>query len=280
MPYHRKQQIEFSEFGRDIFLVDHFGPAVKDKVWPVLIALSKIGLERMPDLSTYLPPPTDPSYPEQCLGLQLLLDVCPRVLFRGIDSRWTYAYFDRIAQRLAMIWHSLPAEQQPDSWDRWKTDTALDYWIGIRFWFGTPFVHSENWEHQKIAVAFTEETRCVVEWVTGQTDPYRAKRDEILSDLVGFPREYRKGPPQGEDVTRESWAFWMGMLMDIHQPIINHFGRYPYLNAIQGRVSTAEEEEWIEKTGHFQEPNADVARRVKEDIRTGRWTPLGTDSLG
>ncbi|KAK3370840.1 hypothetical protein B0T24DRAFT_627175 [Lasiosphaeria ovina] len=280
LPYHKRETIDFSRFGRDIFLEDHFGPLVRDRVWPALIALSKIGLDHMPDLSSYLPLPTEPEYPEQCLGLQLLLDNCPRLLFRGVDQRWTYAYFNHVSERVARVWHSLPTTERPDQWERWRqADTGLDYWIGVRFWLGTPFVHSELLANQKIAVAFTEETRSVVERVSGQTDPYRTNRDEILADLYGFPREYRRGPPQGEDVTRESWTFWMGMLMDIHKPIIDRFGRYPYLNSMCGRPPTAEEEKWINETDHFAEAEKEVARRIEEDVELGRWTPLGKDSL-
>ncbi|KAM7220354.1 Bacterial protein of unknown function (DUF924) domain containing protein [Rhypophila decipiens] len=278
MPYPKYGSINFSHFGRDIFLEDPVGPQVRDKVLPALVALSKIGLEHMPDLTTaYLPPPTDDAFPEQCLGLLLLLDHFPRLLLRGMDARWTYAYFGVISLDVARKWISLPADQRPDSWERWQRSPAgsvgLDYWIGVRFWFGTPFVHSE--ELQDIAVKFTDETRRRVEQVTGKKDPYREKRDEIFSDIYGFPREYRNGPPQGDDVTRESWTFWMGMLMDIHKPIIDSFGRYPYLNAVLGRQSSDEEKAYVEKTGHFGEVGPDVAKRILDDIKNGRWTRLG-----
>jgi uncharacterized protein (DUF924 family) len=280
LPYDKHASVDFAEFGRNIFLEDHFGPVVQDKAWPALIALSKIGLDNMPDLSIFLPPPKDPAYPEQCLGLQLLLDHCPRLLFRGIDERWTYSYFSQLSERLTKAWYPLPAEERPDKWERWQKCAGLDYFIGVRFWFGTPFVHSERMEYQNIALEYTNETRTVVEKETGQADPWRPKRKETLSDLTGFPRVYRAGPPRGKDVTPASWTFWMAMLMDIHVPIIEHFRRYPYQNAIRGRESTEEEKQWIEKTTHFGETTEAVARRVKEDVKAGRWTPLGTDSLG
>ncbi|RKU46786.1 hypothetical protein DL546_006629 [Coniochaeta pulveracea] len=279
LPYPGNAGIDFVEFGRNIFLADPFGPMVKDTVWPVLLVLSKIGTDNMPDLSTFLPPPSDPAYPEQCLGLSLLLDNVPRLLFRGMDQRWTFGYFDKICQRLAETWHSLPASERPDSWSRWQNmGYGLDYWIGVRFWFGCAFAHSEELHHQMIALKSTEETRCVVESMTGQTDPYRGLRKEILSDVFGFPRKYRKGPPQGDGVTRESFMFWSGMLMNSHYPIVRRFERYPYLNAILGRERRAGESEWIRETGHFGEATEDVARRVKEDVEAGSWAPLGTDS--
>ncbi|KAM7190988.1 Bacterial protein of unknown function (DUF924) domain containing protein [Naviculisporaceae sp. PSN 640] len=278
MPYPKQGPINFSHFGRDIFLKDPVGPVVRHRVWPALIALSKIGLDHMPDLTAYLPTPTDAFFAEQCLGLLLLVDHFPRLFCRGMDQRWTYGYFSPISQRLARKWIALPADQRPDSWERWHQDGAgagLDYWIGVRFWFGTPFVHSEDRELQAIAVKFTDETRSVVEKMTGKKDPNRKKRDEIFADIYGFPRVYMNGPPQGADVTRESWTFWMGMLMDIHKPIIDLFGRYPYLNATLGRESSDQENTWVEKTGHFGEVSPEIAKRILEDIEKGRWTPLG-----
>ncbi|KAK3686193.1 hypothetical protein B0T22DRAFT_467481 [Podospora appendiculata] len=281
LPYYKQDTVDFATFGRNIFLEDHFGPIVADHVWPALIALSKIGLDHMPDLSLYLPAPTDPSYPTQCLGLQLLLDHCPRLLFRGVDQRWTYAYFSTVSQRLAAVWLALPDAARPDTWARWQAAGAgLDYWLCVRFWFGTPFVHSELLANQEIALAYTDETRSAVERASGKMDPYRARRDQILADLHGFPREYVRGPPQGEHVTRERWTWWVSMLMDIHKPIIDRFRRYPYLNSINGRASTGEEIEWLDEVGHFGEASKEVAERIREDVQAGRWTPLGTDSLG
>lgn len=279
IPYSKTGPIDFAQLGREIFLVDKFGPVVRDCAWPALLALSRIGPDRLPDLTRYLPPPEDPTYPEQCLGLQLLLDHCPRLLFRGVDERWTYGYFSAASQQLGRAWLALPPALRPDAWGRWNDKVALDYWIAVRFWFGTPFVHAQSGELQEIALRFTDETRTVVEREVGVLDPYRAKREEILADLYGFPRLYRAGPPQGNDVTRESWTFWMGMLMDVHKPIVDRFSRYPYLNAILGVVSSPEEEEWIDRVDHFGETSPDVARRIEEDVKLGRWRPLGEDSL-
>ncbi|KAJ7452067.1 hypothetical protein B0H11DRAFT_2074105 [Mycena galericulata] len=64
-------------------------------------------------------------------------------------------------------------------------------------------------------------------------------------------------------------------LMDVHKPIIDRYGRYPYQNAIRGLESTEEEKAYIEKTGHFGEVPEHIARKVKEDVVEGRWTPLG-----
>jgi uncharacterized protein (DUF924 family) len=274
LPYSRTGPIDF--FGRSIFIEGgKFGPLVRDQVWPVLIALSEIDLENMPDLCQYLPPPTDPSYLEQYLRVLLLVDHCPRSHFRGANKRWIRGCFSPLSQHLARTSHSLPPEQRPDSWARWRQVTSLDYWIAVRFWLVTPFVHSEAAEDQEIAVEFTEETRTVVEQASGVVDPYRTQREAILTDLYGFPMVFRAGPPQGTNVTREGWTFWMAMLMDVHKPIIDRYGRYPYLNSICGRDSTAEEREWIENTQLFAGVGEETAKMIKQDIERGQWTPLG-----
>ncbi|KAK0739439.1 hypothetical protein B0T21DRAFT_400559 [Apiosordaria backusii] len=281
-PYPKQSPINFSNFGRDIFLADPFSPLVKDAAWPALLTLSKYPLDKLPDLhERYLSHPGDPSYPEQCLGLLLLLDNLPRLLFKGIDARWTFDFFDHLAQRVVHSWIGLPEEQRPDSWERWsgKLGARMDYWTGVRFWFGVVLVHSERQGDQELGVVYTEETRRVVEKAGGVLDPWRERREMVLSDVTMFPREYRLGPPQGEVVTKEKWVFWSGMLMDCHKPIIDRFGRYPWLNAITGRVSTKEEEEYIERIGHFAEAGEAVRARVKDDVDAQRWTPLGEDSF-
>ncbi|KAB5577472.1 hypothetical protein GE09DRAFT_1085897 [Coniochaeta sp. 2T2.1] len=281
LPYDKHASIDLKDFGRNIFLVDPISPEIKSKVWRVLIALSKIGVDQLPDLTTYLPPLSDPSYLEQWTGLILLVDHFPRLLFRGIDERWTYGYFRPISYALCEVWRVIPESDRPDSWDNAKKHMGLDYWICTRFWLGTPFVHAEKLELQRLAVeVYTMTTREVVEAETGTRDQHRDEREEILGDLVGFPREYRKSTPMGDSVTNTVWTYWMCALMDIHWPIIEHFGRYPYLNAIKGRESTEEEFKWIEEVCHFGECHPAVAKRVREDVEAGRWTPLGTDSLG
>ncbi|KAK4172854.1 hypothetical protein QBC36DRAFT_304127 [Triangularia setosa] len=176
---------------------------------------------------------------------------------------------------------SLPDHLRPDSWARWRDEqgASLDYWIAVRFWLGTPFVHSEKCALQEIAITFTEETRATVERETVLTDPYREQRDRILGDTYAFPKVYRKGPPQGENVTRQSWTWWMGMLVDVHKPIFNRFGRCLYLNGIVGREENEGEGKWLEEVDHFAEADEDRVKRVKEDVKQGRRSPLGADSL-
>jgi uncharacterized protein (DUF924 family) len=256
---------------------DGFDEKFRERAWPAVLAISKVGLENIPNMIEFLPPPSAADFPVQCLGLQILLDQAPRDLCSSdsVDSRWINLYFDPISNKLARTWLSLPVEQRPDSWEAWRKQSAsLDYWLRVRRLFSCPHVHCGTLESQELALAFNEETRRTVEQITGQTDPNRAERHEILSDIYGFPRMLSEGAPG--HLTTASWCWWTLKLSDIHKPIIDKFGRYPYRNAVQGLDSTEEEQEWIEKTNHFAEASPDVAKLVREDIAAGRWTPLGS----
>ncbi|RYO92210.1 hypothetical protein DL766_004865 [Monosporascus sp. MC13-8B] len=167
----------------------------------------KVPLENMPDMMGFLPLPSDPEFPAQCLGLQMLPDQGPRLLCKGIDGRWTNSYFDPISHKLARSRLPLPLEQRPDTWARWRVLVSLDYWITLWFKFGAPFVHNYTRQGQVLAEQFTEETRATVEQVTGQADPNRRDRESILTDTYGFERMVAVGAPQGDDVTAASWCF-------------------------------------------------------------------------
>ncbi|GAB1316043.1 hypothetical protein MFIFM68171_06253 [Madurella fahalii] len=279
IPYSTKDPIDFARVGRDFSWGEGLPGKVIEQVRPVLLTLSELGLENVPDLTTFLPPLSDPDFPRQALGLQLLLDQMPRRLCRGIDTRWTNAYFDVINLRYTQALDALPAAQKPHSWARWRDSVTLDYWVVVRTWFGTPFVHMDQVAVQERAVAFTEETRRQVEELTGTNDPYREERSMILSDIYAFPRVVKEGAPQ-DGANIQKYTYWMCMLMDVHKPIVDRFGWYPYRNVYFGREDTPEEEEWFEKTGNFARPSQEVRDRIKKDIDAGVWTPLtvGRDS--
>ena len=69
-----------------------------------------------------------------------------------------------------------------------ELSTSLDVWIIARFWFTVPLQHSEALADQELALGFVEALRAEVEKATGETDPYRAEKDEILTDTLAFSR--------------------------------------------------------------------------------------------
>ncbi|KAK0631521.1 hypothetical protein B0T14DRAFT_384331, partial [Immersiella caudata] len=246
---------------------------IRKQVWQFLVALSKLGLDNVPDMATFLPPPSDPDFARQAMGLQLLLDQMPRRLCRGADCRWTNAYFDIISLKYAQTLDSLPETQKPWSWSQWKDSSTLDYWVLVRTCFVVPFTHTDQIEMQDRSLAFSEETRRVIETATGSVDPYRARRAELLLDIYAFPRVIKEGPPK-EGVKIQDYTYWVFMLMDVHKPLVERFGRYPYRNAYFGREDTAEEVEWFGKTGDFARPEEEARDRLRADFEGGVWTPL------
>ena len=247
-------------------------------IFPALKALSVLGLDNVPDLMTLLPPPSSPEFPEQALGLQLLVDQGPRSFCKGVDKRWEANYFDVISQRLAKSFFALPDNLRPWNKERWlgQLGASFDYWMLPSVWFLAPWEHSEHVEDQELAEKWTEHLRIEVEKQSGEKDPNRAKREELFKDTHALLRMFQEGGPslQGR-VTTARYLFWLFTVLNVHKPIIDKFGRYPYRNAGAGRVSTEEEKVWIEETGRFGVVEPDVAEKIMEDVKAGRWTPLG-----
>ncbi|KAK8127686.1 hypothetical protein PG984_008794 [Apiospora sp. TS-2023a] len=297
LPWDRRAAIDFSEAIDWTF----FSGALRDTPHQTITAeeeaflhqntlsalktLASMGLANisMPELvETLLPPPADPSFPRQALGLQLVLDQAPRELLdRPLDDRWVYGYFGELSVELAQQLQALPADQSPHSWARWKDDVSLDYFVWVRLWFMAPIVHHEALAHQ--AIALTEELRVLVESDCGGSvrDPYRDLPDEARWDLYGFPRmlKARQGPPKGDDGKSSvaTGCFWICALLDVHYPILEKYGRYPYRNGVLGRASTLEEESWLQKAVFFKPSAPEVVKRIRDDVEAGRWSPIGAE---
>lgn len=279
LPFSMTEPLDFEDVGQKQFKGKAPIPSnVSERVWPILEALSKLGLDSIPDLLQFLPPIADDAFPRQALGLQLLLDQMPRSLLKGIDGRWRSAYFDVISLKYAQTLDKLPEEQKPWSWSRWKTFATLDFWVLARTWYICPFVHSDNAPEHGRALIFTEETRTVVEKETGTIDPYRAERGAIMSDIYGVSSMLKEGPPKA-GATVQAYAYWMCKLMDIHKPVLDKFGRYPYINAYFGRQDTPEEEAWDKKRAWHPMASGELKSRLKQDIDAGVWTPLGAGRI-
>lgn len=276
IPYSPTDPIDFSTAPSKLLGGDTRLPAsVSTPAWEILVTLSKLGPSTVPNPLTFLPHPSDPTFPKQALGMQLLLDQAPRRLCKGLDRRWVKGLFDKLSLAFAQTLDSLAEYESPYPWDRWKRSSTFGYWVLARTWFITPFVHAEEISAQERGVEFTEETRKFVEDATGTEDPCRARREEILSDIYAFPRVVRKGPPRGV-TSVEGYAYWMCMVMDVHFPIVKRFGRYPYANLWSGRGDTEEEAEWFVRTGWFGKVEGEVAERVRADVERAVWTPLGS----
>ncbi|ETS73197.1 hypothetical protein PFICI_15142 [Pestalotiopsis fici W106-1] len=270
IPFSRTQSLDFDKVIPTILSYKKLDlEQVQHKALPALKGLSLFGLNHLPDMLEFLPDPDNADFPSEALGLQLLLDQAPRALLKGIDSRWSHAYFDEISLQYAQRLQTLPAHQKPSSWGRWQGKVSLDYFVLVRIWFGAPFVHHEKASAQ--AVAFTEQTRRLIEDTFKIQDPCRTQPEKRW-DLYGFPRLWKQGGPESPCGVAAG-TFWLTHLMDVHKPILDLYGRYPYQNSLLGRLDTAEEEAWLQKAACF-EVDTDARERIRRDVDTGQWTPL------
>jgi uncharacterized protein (DUF924 family) len=280
LPWPKEKPMDFKEVFTYIFRADGepHQEQLRGVAWSALKALSSRGVDKVPDMMQFLPPPESKDFPEQALGLQLLLDQGPRALFEGMDERYIYDYFQHVSKKYAQQLLNLPSSLRIDSKKRWleEQEASLEYWLLVRLWLIAPLIHSEVLADHELGGLMNEEMRVEVERFSGKTDPYRAKRAELAVDTHAFGRMLREGPPLENGVTMDEWFFWMWTVIDVHKPIIEKFGKYPYQDVAKGRLSTDEEREWtIVFQGGLDNSNSDVAKRIREDVLKGRWTPLG-----
>ncbi|RGP69223.1 hypothetical protein FLONG3_7859 [Fusarium longipes] len=282
LPFSRDEELNFSDVQSDETEKYFKNVCESSTAKDALIALSRLSPDAaLPDLDlmSLLPPPTAKDFPQQCFGLQLLLDQASRIFFTGVDARWQSGYFGHLGRRLAGQWYALPEEEQPYKFHRWQASgpTSFSYWVATQTMWAAPFLHAEDMESQKIGLELSEELRQTVERHSGVRDPYRETRDVTLKDDLLFLREVIKGPPveEGEaSLSMAGWTYWWCMILDAHWPIISRFGRYPYRNAVLGRASTEEEKKWLDDTGHIGEVSPEVAEQIRKDVEEGIWRPL------
>jgi uncharacterized protein (DUF924 family) len=231
----------------------------------------------IPSLTQFLPPPSSPKYPENALALVLLIDQAPRQTFTGLNYRWTYMYFDVTARKLVkeLLYTGNPAER-PDSLSRWtKLGYPFEDAMIRKFWLLAPLIHSEDIEDHRAVSLKIEEMRKHVERYSGRRDPARDTMEQDSKDVLLFGNLIRGGPPS----TFADFMFWMFRVFNAHDPIIEKFGRYPYLNGAQGRRTTVAEAVHLKDSDNFGMPSLtdDQVRKIREHVTLGTWEPLSDD---
>ena len=219
-------------------------------------------------------------FPEQALGLQILLDQAPRILCTDTDERWRNDYFDHLALGFAKRLRELPAGQSLEKKERWaQVGYSFDHWTSIIILVIAPFAHAEDMECQRVQTSLTCYLRDETERYCGAVDPHFSANPGLAEsqDVGAFSRIAKTGgPEEGEHAGVQDHVFWFCWILDAHVPIIRVFGRYPYRNAAVGRVCTEEEERFLEETDRFGEMKDERAKkRIREDVEKGIWTPLG-----
>lgn len=199
-----------------------------------------------------------------------------------MDHRWINGFFDFLSLGFAKRLLELKGEERVDSRKRWVEEqgASFEYWVMVRFWLVVPFVHSDQLCDQDVAAGLTEEVRVEVEKVSGKTDPYRVRREELMGDVYAFRRMLNEGIETSKGVSMEEFVFWTWTVLDVHRPIIVRFGKYPYQDLGRGRSFTEEERVWTATFKGADLSDSVLARRIRDDVVNGRWTPLGGDEDG
>lgn len=200
-------------------------------------------------------PPSANSFPQQALGLALLLDAAPRLSegFPG-QARLTHAISGPLATRLAGQLFTLPASLRPDSperlrninlhvGDEGKGELSYAHTALMRLWLYAPLIHSEDYADQHLASGLLESLRRDTEAHYGVRDPTRRSDRAIPGDVGALARLVKGGPPPcgGRDV--HTMIYWSAMVARAHAPVVRVFGRFPDRNAVLGREDTEEEKE-------------------------------------
>jgi hypothetical protein len=101
LPWPKKKPLDFKEVFTYIFRADGepYQEKLREIAWPALKALGARGVDKVPHMMQFLPPPESKDFPEQALGLQLLLDQGPRALLDGMDERYICDYFQHVSKK-------------------------------------------------------------------------------------------------------------------------------------------------------------------------------------
>lgn len=242
----------------------------------VLKPLSMLGVENVPDLMEFLPSPDAKDFSSKAAGLLILLDQAPRALLSGVSNRYIFAYFDQLAIKLARQLDFLPVQQTPFTLENLMAQGwSFDYSTVMLLWLIAIFAHSEDIGDHARGASLAEELRRAVEDRAGKTDPARLMEEENSTNVHTFLKLMIYEPPKWEGTKQEDFVFWLLRVFRAHTPFIRKFGRYPYRNASMGRVSTAEEIQYLEETSYFAaEENQEVIKRIRQDVEAGDWSPL------
>ncbi|KAL5357575.1 hypothetical protein BJX96DRAFT_172650 [Aspergillus floccosus] len=172
-----------------------------------------------------------PSSPQDWLGLVLLLDQLPRNSYRDGDAAVVFEVFDPLALGVAMraIQEGVP------------TSPGVKYRLALRKWFYLPLMHSEDMKVQELCAEMYRRMAEDVDRVVDGTGAAGLNAEE-----AAYASVLAKDP----DAARASCALDI-KFEDMHRDIIARFGRYPHRNKALGRVSTPEEEKFLQEENQF-----------------------------
>ncbi|KAF2149461.1 hypothetical protein K461DRAFT_296927 [Myriangium duriaei CBS 260.36] len=241
---------------------------------PLLQQLSAFGPDPniFPDLLTVLGSPDQGLFPRHAVALIFLLDQCPRYYYsEGTDARWVSAFFDPLVQRLLDHLLAQPAELQLLGHERWEGFSYSNF-LYISSLILTAADHSEDVRRHLDLHDISQERRKEIHAATGIANPFASLIATEGEDPLTFSRWMRAGLPPVADIYE--WAYLRLAIVDVHRPVLERFGRYPWRNGSLGRLNSLEEEQFLEESGHFGEVDGETARLIRSDVAEGQWTRL------
>ncbi|KAJ5309030.1 hypothetical protein N7508_004409 [Penicillium antarcticum] len=171
----------------------------------------------------------NPTSPMDWINMILLLDQMPRNCFRGDESKMVFKHFDPLAEKIALqaLKEDIPT-QSP----------YFRYRLTYRTWFHLPLMHSEDPAvHEQAVQVHADTARDIEEFVARDPSTLSEEEKECHDFLSNQVDDFRKFLKVNDEFEKK------------HKVIIDQFGRYPHRNQALGRLSTPEENEYLENGG-------------------------------
>lgn len=151
---------------------------------------------------------------------------------QGVNVRWTNAFFDPLAYRLAKQLVKLPAElriDEPQPWANLDQDYSWEDGILRAQIARVPFVHSEEEEARLLAIECSERRRTATEARYNKMDPARTdvQARALENALDSFPRLIRGlcSPPHYANAGYAEFFWFRCQINRAHLPPLIKFGR-------------------------------------------------------
>ena len=210
---------------------------------------------------------------ERFLGTILILDQASRLLCRGLNERYVYELYEKMAVHFVKSMMQGGAPARLTDWEAAgiDKDQAMIRMLTI---MGS-LIHSEDLEDHNMHFRFIQMLREQYEALSHVPDPYRQSHSKDLEDIYLYGRLMESGPPQARGVHMHDFVYWVMRLYTSQYAFVRHFGRSPLRNVAVGRDDAEGEAEWLKATGVQRTEEDEIIRKtIKEDVENGRWRPL------
>lgn len=159
------------------------------------------------------------------MSLIILLDQMPRNCYRGMEAAKVTRVFDPLALAVALRARKLGMHRRPEVRSR----------LGYRLWFFMPMEHAEDLGMQELMVE--EQKQRSQELVALMKGNYDAQDDDGL-----YCRSILLEKKEDYELCQKA----LQKAVDEHYDAILKFGRFPYRNLALGRVTTMEEQKFLD----------------------------------